>query len=134
MIDDHFQGRCTFGVTGKDYANQTWYHCRTCWSGDNVGCCGACVLRCHAGHETAVAQTSSFYCDCGAGEGPSPCQCLVVADTKDVPPEEIHTLVSHAPSLKPWSFAIHSGKTKEKKKMESCSHMLLLFSWNSCYD
>lgn len=70
------QGACTYLATGREFRLQVWYNCRTCSSVTNNGCCQACVDICHQGHDVVEAgnSPSKFYCDCGAGELPEPCQ------------------------------------------------------------
>lgn len=43
--------KCTYTVTGRNYARQEWYHCYTCGLVDSEGCCAACVRVCHQGHK-----------------------------------------------------------------------------------
>lgn len=65
---------CTFKTTGENHVNQRWYFCDTCWPNQaKSGCCENCVSTCHAGHKVEFARLAPFYCDCGAGAGPSPC-------------------------------------------------------------
>jgi len=60
--------KCTFTVTGKDYAPQCWYHCYSCGLVDSEGVCESCAVVCHKGHKLSEKKESgSFYCDCGAG-------------------------------------------------------------------
>lgn len=42
---------CTFCVTGKKFAHQKWYFCKTCGLVDDKGCCESCAKLCHNGHE-----------------------------------------------------------------------------------
>ncbi len=104
------RGVCTYAVSGATYPEQFWYFCRSCWSGDNNGCCAACAVSCHAGHDVVPHKLSGFYCDCGAGAGPSKCQCLAPPAPSSAGrshlPAEIATLVSEAPTTRPWHFAL----------------------------
>jgi len=60
--------KCTFTVTGRDYAAQAWYHCYSCGLVDGEGVCESCAAVCHKGHKLSdKLQAGSFYCDCGAG-------------------------------------------------------------------
>eukprot|EP00455_Lapot_gusevi_P026672 TRINITY_DN2812_c0_g2_i1.p1 TRINITY_DN2812_c0_g2~~TRINITY_DN2812_c0_g2_i1.p1 ORF type:complete len:345 (+),score=102.93 TRINITY_DN2812_c0_g2_i1:76-1110(+) len=67
---------CTFAYTQRNYADQKWYVCGTCQTrGATIGCCEACARLCHAGHNLVEQPATAFYCDCGAGDYPTPCKC-----------------------------------------------------------
>jgi hypothetical protein len=72
------QEKCTFATTGRDFVYQPVWHCRTCGLVGEIGCCAACALICHEGHDVYFDPSNKgrFYCDCGAGDGPRPCRCL----------------------------------------------------------
>lgn len=56
---------CTFAITGSTYAEQKWYHCRTCGLTGNNGVCEFCAKKCHAGHDVYFYEDADqFYCDC----------------------------------------------------------------------
>lgn len=59
---------CTFGATRHCYVHQIWYHCQTCFPGDeNRGVCESCAGRCHRNHKLVKSNDdSSFFCDCGS--------------------------------------------------------------------
>lgn len=63
--------QCTFNRHQRDYIEQTWFECHTCWGGDSqFGCCWPCALDCHRGHQIARHHDPSteggrFFCDCG---------------------------------------------------------------------
>jgi len=77
LVDEAIKNNCcTFVVTGPKFVNQTWYFCKTCGLDGNKGCCQGCANTCHKGHELSEARISSFFCDCGAGEGKNKCQSL----------------------------------------------------------
>jgi hypothetical protein len=62
------RGRCTFALHGKNFISQLWFHCRTCNLVENLGCCEACVLFCHRGHDVYSSGTAwRSFCDCGEG-------------------------------------------------------------------
>ncbi|KAL0488630.1 E3 ubiquitin-protein ligase [Acrasis kona] len=67
---------CTYCVTGNSFVNQKWFMCKTCGLSDGKGCCETCAKICHAGHELSESLQTSFFCDCGAGQGKSPCRSL----------------------------------------------------------
>ncbi len=91
---------CTYVESSGDFVEQHWYNCFTCGLVGEKGCCSVCIKVCHAGHSVSYSRFSSYFCDCGAGEGPSkesrdgsmafhPCKCLnpiipeVKAEKKD---------------------------------------------------
>lgn len=106
------QGVCTFLVSGSTYPEQMWFLCRSCWSGENQGCCAACAASCHAGHDVVPFKSSGFFCDCGAGAAPSPCQICSRASFVDPaaaaagPALEVETLVAAAAAPSRWRFAL----------------------------
>ena len=68
---------CTFATHGVDYITQKWYHCETCGLVGQHGCCEICAQTCHNGHKCVLQGVhSGCFCDCGAGEGRAPCQCM----------------------------------------------------------
>ena len=71
-------GRCTFVASGSNRTVQKWWKCFTCSPNpkSGLGCCEACVTRCHKDHVTEAQEPSSFYCDCGEGVFPAPCCAL----------------------------------------------------------
>jgi len=50
--------------------------CKTCGLDQTKGCCQSCANVCHKGHELVVQNESTFFCDCGAGEGKETCKGL----------------------------------------------------------
>jgi arsenate reductase-like glutaredoxin family protein len=75
---------CTFSVTGTTFVHQKWYFCQDCDLVEHKGCCEACASTCHKGHKLVERNFSSFYCDCGAGEGAHACQCLDFEKAKEI--------------------------------------------------
>ncbi len=80
---------CTYVESSGDFVEQHWYNCFTCGLIGEKGCCSVCVKVCHAGHSVSYSRFSSYFCDCGAGEGlraessrggssmsSHPCKCL----------------------------------------------------------
>lgn len=68
---------CTFLLTGKKYAPQPWYNCKTCGLVGSYGCCPVCAHHCHKGHEIEYRGVSSgFFCDCGDGYIGKKCQMI----------------------------------------------------------
>lgn len=64
------RGLCTIYATGKSFASQEWFNCRTCRMERGYGCCAVCAATCHAGHELLPRGNSEgFYCDCGSASG-----------------------------------------------------------------
>jgi len=45
------RGLCTIYATGKSFASQEWFNCRTCRMEQGYGCCAVCAVTCHAGHD-----------------------------------------------------------------------------------
>jgi hypothetical protein len=67
--------QCTFVDTKKSYQYQYWYRCKTCWPVKENGCCPACALACHQGHDLGEVRYSRFFCDCGhESSGERPCK------------------------------------------------------------
>ena len=63
---------CTFELTGKMYAQQAWWNCKTCFGDDkNKGVCVSCVKRCHKDHDVHFRGESGFFCDCSSREDPN---------------------------------------------------------------
>ena len=61
---------CSFAVTATSEADQEWYRCRTCYGISEMGCCSACAIICHKGHDLEKSQSAHHreerYCSCGA--------------------------------------------------------------------
>jgi uncharacterized coiled-coil protein SlyX len=70
--------KCTFPRTKNTFTMQPIWCCRTCGLVDPAGCCAACALNCHEGHDVYFfgCPRGGFFCDCGAGDGPHPCLSL----------------------------------------------------------
>lgn len=88
---------CTFAESGHQFITQPFFQCYTCWpTTSGVGCCTRCVEVCHIGHDVEVSETTlvrSCYCDCGAGDAPSPCKlypCSLVQGIKCTSTPAIH--------------------------------------------
>lgn len=64
----HKQHKCSYSFTKRCHTKQPWWHCKTCYPSTNTGCCKACAEHCHRGHELVKKESSSFFCDCGAGD------------------------------------------------------------------
>lgn len=72
---------CTYTVTRDRYAPQQYHYCFTCNLIDGRGCCISCASVCHAGHNLSPAiHSDSFFCDCGSGDVPNPCQAMSRSD------------------------------------------------------
>ena len=56
---------CTYTTTKKEYVDQSFYRCHTCFSESNKGCCSACVDYCHRGHDIEDSGIKNAFCDCG---------------------------------------------------------------------
>ena len=39
--------QCTLAWTGKEFKEQPWYFCYTCFDEAKAGCCSACAATCH---------------------------------------------------------------------------------------
>lgn len=65
---------CSFCFTGKNYAQQIWYYCRTCYRNEQKGVCATCASVCHSGHDVRFGSESRFYCDCSDRYGMM-CRC-----------------------------------------------------------
>jgi rubrerythrin len=72
------KAKCSYCSTGLKFTMQPIWCCRTCGLVQPRGCCPACAFICHEGHNIYFFGCSSggFFCDCGSGDGPHPCQCL----------------------------------------------------------
>eukprot|EP01080_Neovahlkampfia_damariscottae_P009335 gene9335-1422_t len=75
---------CTFCVTGPTFTQQKWYFCKDCDLVEHKGCCESCAKTCHKGHNLVERSVSSFYCDCGAGEGSHSCKSLDYEKAKEI--------------------------------------------------
>ena len=56
---------CTYTITMKEYVDQPFYRCHTCFTESNKGCCRACVENCHRGHDIEDSGIRNAFCDCG---------------------------------------------------------------------
>ena len=56
---------CTYKFLKSNYVEQEFFRCRTCFTGQNVGCCEPCRRICHYNHDTYSVGLSSAFCDCG---------------------------------------------------------------------
>ena len=112
--------KCTFLDSGKQFKIQEFYFCRTCWSGDEEGCCVHCARACHSGHEIIRAPNSPVqcYCDCGSNEGLNICSinCVKEHSKSNLEiPKEIQTFVKESKicNSERWYFDIHSAARVE---------------------
>jgi len=65
---------CTYKLYGKEYISQDVYACVTCGLIGNSGCCSACAVVCHDGHQVLFHKYfTTFFCDCGPSGS---CKCL----------------------------------------------------------
>ena len=71
---------CTYATYGQLYIKQPFYFCKTCGLVDTAGCCEACAKICHKGHDLVLCDCETSFCDCGAGDGKTPCQCMPKED------------------------------------------------------
>jgi len=77
-------GKCTSAISGPtSYLRQVYFRCYTCHLDENQGCCEICASICHSGHDLSQRIVGEFYCDCGAGSGPNPCQALSSTSSTD---------------------------------------------------
>lgn len=84
MNDDSID-QCTFNKTGKQFLIQEWYHCITCYPFDsNKGCCEACKRICHKGHQLEYLGMQQCFCDCGSGDCPIKCKCIISNSQNDL--------------------------------------------------
>ncbi len=120
---------CTYVESSGDFVEQHWYNCFTCGLVGEKGCCSVCVKVCHAGHSVSYSRFSSYFCDCGAGEGTheeprvgggsmpfNPCKCL-----KPLIPEGQQTKKKGDWSLNSSgeTYQVTSRQTTNKKKDKS---------------
>eukprot|EP00727_Mastigamoeba_balamuthi_P008468 m51a1_g4243 hypothetical protein (832) ;mRNA; f:182765-186506 len=68
---------CTYFGTGAAYMPQYWYHCYTCDSAEDTGCCVVCAEKCHKGHNLGAIRFTTFFCDCYPKWGKCCCAPLV---------------------------------------------------------
>lgn len=69
------EGICTYTVTNMTFVTQKWFGCRTCWPGENnMGCCVACLEKCHANHDVYEKPECTNFCDCSSIDPPI-CKC-----------------------------------------------------------
>jgi len=60
---------CTTIAHGRSFITQAWWNCNTCslnTENKGQGCCTACALQCHEGHNVIFKETTTEYCDCGS--------------------------------------------------------------------
>lgn len=68
---------CTILLTGKKFAKQPWFRCKTCNLVDGYGCCAACAHHCHKGHMIVYeGNNDECFCDCGDGYKGNKCHLL----------------------------------------------------------
>ena len=65
------------------------YECRTCRLVNGLGICSICVESCHQDHDIHYVDKGEFFCDCGTGDGPAPCQAMA-RNLASVTPGEEH--------------------------------------------
>ena len=60
------KSNCTFMLTGKNYVEQFWAPCYTCFGDGNEtsGVCLSCLVTCHKDHHVGSTRNSRFFCDC----------------------------------------------------------------------
>lgn len=56
---------CTYTYLKTNYIEQEFFRCRTCFDGQQDGCCSVCARNCHSGHDTISIGLTTCYCDCG---------------------------------------------------------------------
>ena len=110
--------------TSSGFHEQFWYNCVTCGLVEDKGCCSACSLICHKGHDVVFSRRSSFFCDCGAESnrllGSSlkvPCKCLTPVAPKQAlystaGPREVLSISLVSPlrvALEDFLFRTHSS-------------------------
>lgn len=66
----HLRHQCTFELTGTAHIDQLWYHCETCFPGDqHAGICLSCAGNCHKDHRLHKSKSDGkFFCDCNRVE------------------------------------------------------------------
>ena len=65
LMFNNINSHCTIESFGKNYIQQQWYNCLTCYNDDTTkGCCIFCMLKCHKGHNLIGPNYSNFFCDC----------------------------------------------------------------------
>jgi hypothetical protein len=63
--DAKVEGRfCSAWRTGQTHAKQDVFHCYSCGLVGGAGCCRACAISCHRGHDVEWSHHGKFYCDC----------------------------------------------------------------------
>lgn len=70
-----FKNVCTLTVTGKDFQDQSYFYCTTCWPEKDKGCCVSCAVNCHNHHALSQIMVGSFYCDCPDAGALVTCVC-----------------------------------------------------------
>jgi hypothetical protein len=66
---------CTIHATGEKMISKQLYRCKTCNFGETNCVCKSCADVCHEGHlMEEIDQSSSGFCDCGAGILDLPCK------------------------------------------------------------
>ena len=55
---------CSVKFTGRAFAFQSWFFCRTCFRDMQRGVCYTCSQICHQGHDLRYGNDSRFFCDC----------------------------------------------------------------------
>jgi hypothetical protein len=78
--------KCTFQHTEESRVLQPFYICNTCNTSDSynlgyIGCCAACAIICHQGHDIHLnnLDMNNSFCDCGDGkEYKNPCKCMPI--------------------------------------------------------
>ena len=56
---------CTYTFLKTHFVEQEFFRCRTCFTGENLGCCAPCARKCHATHSTVSIGMANAFCDCG---------------------------------------------------------------------
>jgi len=64
-LSNYTGDRCTFSLTGRNYYNQLWYKCATCFPSCGKGVCWFCAKDCQDKGHNLTFVYGSFFCDKG---------------------------------------------------------------------
>ncbi len=86
--------KCVCTNHGPDYEPQPFYSCEDCnmcpRGQANLGFCGSCMVKCHAGHRVFLSTVQPSFCDCyGSARCKITDRLAVLADP------EIHTMINN---------------------------------------
>ena len=109
---------CTYLQTQRQYREQEWASCLTCFQSEQEGACLSCLSKCHRGHMIGSVRYSNFFCDCGDQQKCTE-QISSTSHTHPRSPGSSWSSLSASPS----NSKIYPDSPKNPDSLKSDSHM-----------